>query len=102
MRLSIQELDIIGRAFKAHFAEGDQLWLFGSRVDDHQRGGDLDFYIETQQQQTSQAVKNEMAFVGELWRDLGEQKIDTVLKLMRYPDNLPVYKIAKATGVRIV
>lgn len=102
MRLSAAELDIVRKAFKAHFEANDQLWLFGSRVDDAKRGGDFDFYIETEQAQLRLAIHNEQAFVGQLWRELGEQKIDTVLKLTRHPDNLPIYKIAKATGVRIV
>lgn len=102
MRLSTAELDIVRKAFKAHFEANDQLWLFGSRVDDAKRGGDLDFYIETQQTEPRLAIQHELAFVGQLWRALGEQKIDTVLKLAQQPDNLPIYQIAKATGVRIV
>lgn len=102
MRLSKTELDIIRQAFHAHFAANDQLWLFGSRVDEAKRGGDLDFYIETQQVPPKLAIQSELAFVGELWRKLGEQKIDTVLKLAGQPDNLPIFTIAKTTGVRLV
>jgi len=33
---------------KRHFGNNIRLYLFGSRVDDQKRGGDIDLFIETQ------------------------------------------------------
>jgi hypothetical protein len=47
MRLSQKYIDIITHTFKKYFLSNDRLLLFGSRVDDSKRGGDIDLYIET-------------------------------------------------------
>ena len=44
MRLSIKEIDIIKNKVKTIF--GDTIiYLFGSRIDDTKKGGDIDLYI---------------------------------------------------------
>ena len=40
MRLTPFQIDAIKEAFIKNFGEHDQLWLFGSRADDTQKGGD--------------------------------------------------------------
>ncbi len=47
MRLTEKQINAIKRAFKNIFSESDHIWLFGSRVDDAKKGGDIDLYIET-------------------------------------------------------
>lgn len=44
MRLKRSEITIIKQAFSDVFTKGS-LYLFGSRVDDNKRGGDIDLYI---------------------------------------------------------
>jgi predicted nucleotidyltransferase len=44
LRLSIKEIDIIKNKVKTIFGE-TIIYLFGSRVDDDKRGGDIDLYI---------------------------------------------------------
>jgi len=48
MRLSEFEHRSILSAFRQIFKNGN-IYLFGSRVDDHKKGGDIDLYIETEQ-----------------------------------------------------
>ena len=44
IRLNSFEVDAIKKAFKEVFKEGE-VYLFGSRVDDTKRGGDIDLYL---------------------------------------------------------
>lgn len=44
MRLTDHERDAIKKAFMETFEEG-KIYLFGSRVDDSKRGGDIDLYL---------------------------------------------------------
>ncbi len=75
MRLSTTQTLSIIKNFNQYFQTGD-IYLFGSRVDDNQKGGDIDLFIDTSDNdvlnkkiQLMQAIKN----------DIGEQKIDIVL-----------------------
>lgn len=99
MRISISNLEIILKTFKTHFGPHDHLWVFGSRVIDSQRGGDIDLYIETHENAVI-AIKRKTAFINDLWRIIGEQKIDIVIHTLSEPE-LPIHQIAKQTGVKI-
>jgi predicted nucleotidyltransferase len=44
MRLTQNEKDSIKKTFLEVFGEGE-IYLFGSRVDDSKRGGDIDLFI---------------------------------------------------------
>ena len=46
MRLSPAQIATIRAAAATHFGSGTAVWLFGSRLDDAARGGDVDLYIE--------------------------------------------------------
>ena len=41
-------------------------------------------------------------FVIELWKKLGEQKIDVVVKCLSSDFELPIYKVARENGVLLV
>lgn len=99
MRISKSNIDIILKTFKTHFGIDDHLWVFGSRVIDSERGGDIDLYVETNDN-ASNAIKRKTAFINDLWRTLGEQKIDIVIHTQSEPE-LPIHQIAKQTGVKI-
>jgi predicted nucleotidyltransferase len=102
MRLTLFEQEEIKESFRQNFGAEDHLWLFGSRVDDNKRGGDIDLYVETMESDTVHAVKKEIAFMTDLWVRIGEQKIDVVLNVLSSPYELPVYRIAKETGIQLV
>ncbi len=44
MRLSSKYINVIKKYFHIFFGEGD-IYLFGSRVDDDKKGGDIDLYL---------------------------------------------------------
>ena len=101
VRLGDSDVYHIVESFKQHFGKDDHLWLFGSRVDLERQGGDIDLYIETQLPSVEAAAKETKFFVN-LWRRMGEQKIDVVLHVLSESKKLPIYEVAKVKGVQLV
>ncbi|MFZ4701461.1 MAG: nucleotidyltransferase family protein, partial [Candidatus Methylumidiphilus sp.] len=52
MRLTPTQHKQILQFAHLNFGADANVWLFGSRVDDTQRGGDVDLYVETAQANT--------------------------------------------------
>ncbi|MCL7939259.1 nucleotidyltransferase domain-containing protein [Halomonas sp. ATCH28] len=98
MRLSEQEQRQIVTILKRHFGASTRILLFGSRVDDRARGGDIDLYIEPELQDSDAIVEAKLEAMVELHQRLGEQKIDLVICRQASPD-LPVHRVARETGV---
>ncbi len=100
IRLSEHDTNAISNAFRQCFPHEDHLWIFGSRVDMSKRGGDIDLYIETTLTDISKITDAHYAFASTLEQYLGEQKIDIVIK---YGDkDLPIYTIARNTGIQLI
>ena len=77
MRLTKYEIKSILKAFKETFGDGKVI-LFGSRVDDTKRGGDIDLYIcPANQLDNERALKREFSI--KLDEYIGEQKIDIII-----------------------
>ncbi len=93
MRLNEKEKNSIKENFITFFQDGE-IYLFGSRVDDSKKGGDIDLYISTQTKEN--LVYKKIQFLSHLKRDIGEQKIDVVLD---YGDNRLIDKKAKKEGI---
>ncbi len=94
MRLSPSEQQAISAASVRHF--GVRPRLFGSRVDDARRGGDIDLYIEVALP-PHEALQRELQMAADLYLALGERKIDIVVNTGRL--DLPVYQVARSQGV---
>ena len=100
IRLSEYYIQTICDVFRRTFPSDNHLWLFGSRTDLSKRGGDIDLYIETTLTDVAKIVDAQYAFVAKLEAQLGEQKIDVVIK---YDDrDLPIYDIARNEGIQLV
>jgi predicted nucleotidyltransferase len=76
MRLSPHERQVLRAAALQHF--GVEPRLFGSRLDDDRRGGDIDLVVRTDLP-PEEAVRRRLDMLAEVWRALGERKIDIVL-----------------------
>ena len=76
MRLTLKEIEVIVQNVRHYFGDDAKVTLFGSRVDDEQKGGDIDLYIEKVNE--SDSLDKKLAFITELKAQLGEQKIDVV------------------------
>ena len=72
------------------------VWLFGSRVDDTKRGGDVDLYAETPLPGVllDETVRAKIAL-----KDLFGRSVDLVVNNHRR--FRPIYQIAREEGVRL-
>lgn len=91
MRLKDYERDVILSAVK-RLDNNARVYLFGSRVDDTKKGGDIDLLVFSNSLNTN----DKRSIKAELYEHLGEQKIDIVLAT---DDSDPFIKLALATGV---
>ena len=76
MRLTEFEVKAIITNTKAFFGNEASVYLFGSRVDDSKKGGDIDLYIITEN--TADLYQKKLKFLVALERLIGEQRIDIV------------------------
>lgn len=99
MRLTARQVSSIQNTFKRHFLPADKLWLFGSRVDDHKKGGDIDLYIETQYDNLIIVAEKQIQLIVDLKKEMGDQKIDVIINLLPLHQTLPIYQEARKNGV---
>ena len=78
-----------------NFGAETKVWLFGSRVDDARRGGDVDLYVETNKVNTL-LTKLRCKILLEECLDL---PVDLIVKDQSKDD--PIYQIAKREGVQL-
>lgn len=93
MRLSISEIT----AIKTIIADLDpcaRIYLFGSRVDDTKRGGDIDLLIMSEILSADDRGK----IRWKLWEQIGEQKIDI---LIAKDTTDPFVQLACTTGTQL-
>lgn len=91
MRLNEAERSVIRSAITACDPDA-AVFLFGSRVDDSAKGGDIDLLVLSR----SINLMTKLDILGELHRQLGERRIDLVV----YPDlSAPFARIARQNGV---
>ena len=99
MRLTDQQHTIIRAAVTETFGAGANVWLFGSRVDDSQRGGDIDLLIETDQVDVEAIARAEIVLLAKIQMKMGEQKIDVLLDYPSRKIRSPIFSVAKQTGI---
>jgi predicted nucleotidyltransferase len=100
MRLTLNQITAIKQEVEHFFGATAQVWLFGSRVDDSAKGGDIDLYVQSSMSDADQLVAVRFSFLARLKRRIGDCKIDLVLQRCG-GDELPIYQIAKQQGVRL-
>lgn len=78
MRLKQRDVDAIRLATREAFGDTASVSLFGSRLDDARRGGDIDLLIEADPVGGA-AWRRINAFRDILFRYIDEQKVDVVV-----------------------
>jgi len=76
VRLKTEEIKTIKTLTACFFGETSRVFLFGSRVDDSKKGGDIDLYIEVEDKH--HLFERKIKFLARLKRAIGDQKIDLV------------------------
>lgn len=76
MRLTAFEVNAIKQTAQEVFGLDAEVFLFGSRVDDEKKGGDIDLYINAN---TGNDFKHKIKFLVSLEQKIGEQKVDVIL-----------------------
>ena len=98
MRLSSEQITSIKSAVSEVFGPETRAWLFGSRVDDTAKGGDIDLYIEAKLADSPTISKTKLLM--KLWASIGVQKIDIIV---RQPQQMMkgIHKEATERGVQL-
>lgn len=96
MRLTPYEVDAIKTAAREAFGESVVVRLFGSRVHDHLKGGDIDLHFEVD---PGRGTDRELdRFEENLFRAIEPQRVDKVFTVRGDPTNA-FERIAYRDGV---
>lgn len=101
MRLPKSDIDIIKMVAREVWGDKVTVYLFGSRTDDSEKGGDIDLMIKLPvKPEPGEIILKKSEFVAKLEILLGEQKFDVVIQT---PHNfhLPIIKTALAKGIEL-
>ncbi len=99
MRISDATRQTIVKTAQEIFGDNAEVLLFGSRVDDHARGGDIDLLVRSDEV-IPERERKVLALVARLQRRLGDQPID-VLVIDPQTKPMPIHEEALATGLRL-
>jgi predicted nucleotidyltransferase len=99
MRLTAHTRDVIRNTTQEVFGADAQVKLFGSRVDDARRGGDIDLLVQRPRHQPDTRKKS-LTLAARLQMRPGDQRIDVVVL---HPETSvqPIHREPVATGIPI-
>ncbi len=100
MRISQKEKEIIKDLAIAKFGKGTKVFLFGSRIFDDKKGGDIDLLIRNEQK-SKLTVVAKIEFLSELKCLIGDQKIDVVLDSISFHRKRNFYKSVTQNAVEL-
>ncbi len=95
MRLQFDEQNKIIEYAKYYFGNDIKLYLFGSRVDDSKKGGDIDLFLDSK---AEIKLQTQIDFLTALYKNVTHRKIDLLIKTPA-SENLPIHNIAKKEGI---
>lgn len=99
MRLTEQQIQAIKQVVAEVLGDQAEVRLFGSRVDDNARGGDIDLYIHLTQPIERPAFVATL-IQAKLIRQIGERKVDILLDAPNLK-RVPIHQVAELTGVAL-
>mgnify|MGYP000676822426 FL=1 len=92
MRLTPAQIDVIKSTASSVLGEGVRVTLFGSRLNDQHKGGDVDLYVEVPRPQLLQKIRCKVQL---------QERLDMPVDLIVKPtgDTSPISLIAKREGI---
>jgi len=102
MRLSTAERRAVENASRETLPAGTRVLLFGSRLDDSRRGGDIDLLVELPGALSADdTVDRRSRFTARLYRLLEERRIDVVMTQQGSQDRRAVVTAARQQGIEL-
>ncbi|MES2229732.1 MAG: nucleotidyltransferase domain-containing protein [Pseudomonadota bacterium] len=102
MRLSAVERRAVESASRETLPAGTRVLLFGSRLDDRRRGGDIDLLVELPGPLSADdTVDRRTRFTARLYRLLEERRIDVVMTQQGRRDRRAVVTAARQQGIEL-
>lgn len=99
MRLTQQQIRAIKQVITEVLGAQAEVRLFGSRVDDAAKGGDIDLYIHLNQPIERPAYVATL-IQAKLIRAIGERKVDILLDAPNLK-RVPIHQVAEQTGISL-
>jgi len=96
MRLDKHEIQIIKSNILSLVKDAD-IMLFGSRVDDTKKGGDIDIFVQTKQKIS---IKDEIEILSGIEANGIERKVDLVFKTP-YKKEQAIFQTALKEGIHL-
>lgn len=93
MRLTAQEVDTIKKAIVRVIPDA-KVMLFGSRVDDEKRGGDIDIFVRTEHKIN---LSQKIDILTEIEQNGVMRKVDLLIQTP-YTKEVPIFQTALETG----
>jgi predicted nucleotidyltransferase len=100
MRLTEYQQEQIHNSLFEVFGNKIEIILFGSRVNDAAKGGDIDLLVEADSDDNELYLKKLKALTL-LKKRLGDRKIDLIVHSVKSPELPLIVKEAHQTGIRI-
>lgn len=97
MRINEDQAGIIRNEVMRQLGAGVTVRLFGSRIDDAQRGGDIDLLVESPEDLPDPAL-TAARISAQISRAMGGRRVDVLLKAPNLKQ-LPIHDIAMQEGV---
>ena len=99
MRVDSRQQQIIKQLAAELAGKDAKVFVFGSRLDDAQRGGDLDLLVEVPDKVDNPAWLIAL-LSAKLSRVLGGRRVDVILSAPNLK-TLPIHKLAKTNGIQL-
>ena len=97
MRLNPSQIEMIRNTAQLVFGDIVRITLFGSRVDDHAKGGDVDLMVEVGGIVDEPALFSARV-ASRISRSMDGRRVDVILKAPNLKSQ-PIHEIATRTGV---
>ena len=99
MRLTSEQIQAIRTGVAQVAGQGAQVWLFGSRLHDQARGGDVDLLLELDAP-ADEPAQLAARLTVRISRAMHGRKVDVVVKAPNLM-HMPIHTIAMQEGVRL-